>query len=59
MCSFSFDTWPGSVRGFWIGENAYIVGRNVVQVLALNGWDRLLTLTIGEEEPDIVYTKAG
>ncbi len=46
MCSFEYDTWPGSVRGFWIGENAYIVGENVVQVLSLDGWSRLATLEL-------------
>ena len=55
MCSFDYDTWPGSVRGFWIGENAYIVGENEVHVLRLDGWDHLLTLTLGEKEPDILY----
>ncbi len=49
MCSFSFDVWPGSIRGFWIGENAYIVGQHVVQVLSLNGWNRLLTLKLDAE----------
>ena len=53
MCTFEYDTWPGSVRGFWIGENAYIVGEHVVQVLSLNGWNRLLTLELGETSPDM------
>ena len=57
MCRFDYETWPGSVRGFWIGENAYIVGENVVHVLSLDGWDRLLTLTLGEEEPNEIYYK--
>lgn len=48
MCTFAYDTWPGSVRGFWIGENAYIVGENVVQVLSLDGWNRLLTLELDD-----------
>jgi len=61
MCTFTFDTWPGSVRGFWIGENAYIVGQNLVQVLSLDGWNRLLTLKLAADEPDLPvmpYTKA-
>ena len=53
MCTFTFDTWPGSVRGFWIGENAYIVGQNLVQVLSLDGWDRLLTLQLSADDPDL------
>ena len=53
MCTFTFDTWPGSVRGFWIGENAYIVGQNLVQVLSLDGWDRLLTLQLSADDPEL------
>ena len=53
LCHFEYDTWPGSVRGFWIGDCAYIVGENVVQVLSLDGWDRLLTLKLAADDPDL------
>ena len=52
LCKFDFDTWPGSVRGFWIGENAYIVGEHVLHVLALDGWTPLLTLKLDTEDAD-------
>ena len=59
MCTFDYDTWPGSVRGFWIGENAYIVGQHVLQVLSLDGWERVLTLKLDTEdwvdEPVVPY----
>ena len=50
VCRFDFGTWPGSVRGFWIGENAYIVGQRVVQVLTLDGWEPLATLKLESDE---------
>ena len=60
LCRFDFDVWPGRVRGFWIGDNAYIVGEHVVQVIDMDGWNPLLTLKLdnGEEyDGEISYTK--
>ena len=59
QCKFNFAIWPGSVRGFWIGENAYIVGEHVLHVLTLDGWEPLLTLRldVGEYFDDGRYLK--
>ena len=60
LCRFDFDTWPGSVRGFWIGGNAYIVGQHVVQVIDMDGWSPLLSLKLDTAEetddgPYVIY----
>ena len=60
QCKFDFDTWPGSVRGFWIGENAYIVGEHVLHVLSMDGWEPLLTLKLDDGDyiddgPYVIY----
>ncbi len=49
LCHFQFDNWPGSVRGFWIGDSAYIVGEHALYVLSLNGWGQQLSMTLDKD----------
>jgi len=47
-CSFTYDSWPGRVRGFRIGDTAYIVGEETVKVLDIGTWALMKTLELAK-----------
>lgn len=47
LAHITFDAWEHTVRGLWIGDQAYIIGSGMIAIMDMNDWHMSGTLNIG------------